>query len=137
MRAVVDKNVAAYYLLGTQPFANEAQQFWREIDETLAPAVWEAELANALWMAIRTGVLTLEEGQKRLGLAAGLGIHSVSIRTLWRGSLVRAVNSGVAVYDALFLELADRERLLLATYDKKLLDSFPKVAKRPRAIFQQ
>jgi predicted nucleic acid-binding protein len=40
----------------------------------------------------------------------------------------------VAVYDTLFIELADRERLTLATFDRKLIQAFPALAKRPREI---
>jgi predicted nucleic acid-binding protein len=57
MKAVVDTNVVAYFLLGTRSFVDEALQFWQTVSETIAPAVWEAELANVVWMAIRTGVL--------------------------------------------------------------------------------
>jgi predicted nucleic acid-binding protein len=134
VRAAVDTNVVAYYLLGTEPFAHEARRFWQAVDASLSPALWEAELANVLWMAIRTGVLSAESGQKRLGLAARLGIRSVPNRKLWRGALARAVNSGVAVYDTLFVELAIRERLPLVTFDSKILDAFPEVAKRPEAL---
>jgi len=134
MRAVVDTNVVAYYLLGTHPFVDETRQFWQAADATVAPAIWEAELANVVWMAIRTGVLPAREGPKRLDLAARLGIRSISNRTLWRGALARALQSGLAVYDTLFVELARRERLLLATFDKGILKAFPGVAKRPHAL---
>jgi len=133
----VDTNVVAYYLLGTQPFAREARRFWQAVDHSLAPALWEAELANVLWMAIRTGVLSAESGQKRLGLTARLGIRSVPSRRLWRGALARAVSSGVAVYDTLFVELAIRERLPLVTFDSKILGAFPEVAKRPEALLPE
>ncbi|MGI8784591.1 MAG: type II toxin-antitoxin system VapC family toxin [Acidobacteriota bacterium] len=134
MKAVVDTNVVAYYLLGTQPFAEEARLFWREVDEVMAPALWEAELANVVWMAIRAGIVSFEEGRRRLGLAARLRIQSVGSSTLWHGALIRAVNSGVAVYDTLFVELATRERLPLATFDARIIGSFPEVARRPGVV---
>lgn len=137
MRAVVDTNVIAYFLLGTLPFADEAREFWRVVSEPVAPAVWEAELANVVWMAIRTGALPAAEGPKKLELAARLGIQSVPSRTLWRGALSRALESGVAVYDTLFVELARRERIPLATFDGKILKAFPEVAKRPGAIVEK
>jgi predicted nucleic acid-binding protein len=37
----------------------------------------------------------------------------------------------VAVYDTLFVELASRERLPLATFDGRVLSAFPEIAKRP------
>lgn len=130
----MDTNVIAHHLLGTAPFAEEAGQFWRAAGEVCAPAVWEAELANVLWMAIRKEILQPEEAISRLGLAARLGIYSVPSRNLWQGALVRAVPSGIAVYDTLFVELAHREGIPLATFDVHLCKTFPDIAKRPREL---
>jgi predicted nucleic acid-binding protein len=131
---VIDTNVVAYYLLGTEPFVEEARQFISIASHGLAPAVWEAELANVVWMAIRAGVLPPEEGPVRLKLAARMGIESVPTRSLCQGALLRSVMSGVAVYDTLFVELAVREGCSLATFDKGILRAFPDIAKRPGAL---
>jgi predicted nucleic acid-binding protein len=88
-------------------------------------------------MAVRSEVLVAEDGRKRLSLAAKLGIQSVPSKTLWHGALERAVQSGVAVYDTLFVELAKRENLPLATFDAKVLAAFPDVAVRPRVLAPQ
>ena len=134
MNAVIDTNVVAYFVLGTDPFVDEARTFIEAVDEAWAPAVWEAELANVLWMATRHHVLTIDEASKRLALADGLSIHAVPNRTLWQGALVRAYQSKIAVYDTLFIELAVRERLPLATFDAALLKAFPDIAVRPAAL---
>lgn len=134
MNAVVDTNVIAYFVLGTERFIDEAHDFMTALEEAWAPAVWEAELANVLWMATRHKVLSLDDAAKRLRLADGLGVHSVANRTLWQGTLVRAHHTNAAVYDTLFVELAVRERLPLATFDAALLKAFPHVAARPWAI---
>ena len=136
MKAVVDTNVIAYYLLGTEPFREECAKFWRRIEVALAPASWEAEITNVLWMAVRTGVIDLPEGLHRLDLAGDLEIQSVPTATLWHGALARASTSGVAAYDTLFVELADREGLPLATFDGAILKSFPKIAKRPTSLLR-
>ena len=136
MKAVVDTNVVAYHLLGTPRFAAEVAALLGAADEILAPALWEAELANVVWMAVRAGILPASVAPARLALAACLGVQSVPIRTLWHGALARSLRSGVAVYDTLFIELADRERLALATFDRKLIQAFPSVAKRPQAIMR-
>ena len=137
MTAIIDTNVVAYLLLGTERFVAESRRFMSEVSQGLAPALWEAELANVVWMAIRQGVMTPEEGPRRLALATRLGIYSVPSRTLWQGALVRAVSSGVAVYDTLFVELAVREKLPLATFDRKVLKRFPEVASRPGDLIPQ
>lgn len=131
VKAVVDTNVVAYLMLGTDRFVDEARGFMTALDEAWAPALWEAELANAIWMAVRHKVLPLDEAAKRLTLADGLRIHSVPNRTLWQGALVRAHEANVAVYDTLFVELAVREQVPLATFDGGVLKAFPSIAVRP------
>jgi predicted nucleic acid-binding protein len=134
MKAVVDTNVVAYFLLGTEPFAAEARRFLASLSNPMAPVLWEAEIANVLWMAIRAGVLPADEGPSRLNLAARLGIESVPTRTLLQGSLLRSVTSGIAVYDTLFVELARREACPLATFDRAVLKAFPDIAARPSTL---
>lgn len=134
MNAVVDTNVIAYLVLGTDRFVDEARDFMAGVEKAWAPAVWEAELANVLWMATRHKVLSLDEAAKRLTLADGLGVHAVPNRALWHGALVRAHQAKIAVYDTLFVELAVRERLPLATFDAALLRAFPDIAVRPGAV---
>jgi predicted nucleic acid-binding protein len=134
VKAVVDTNVIAYFILGTEPFAKETREFMTVLDEGWAPAVWEAEFANAIWMATRHNILSLDDAVNRLTIVLGLGIHVVPIHTLWQGALVRAYLSKVAVYDTLFVELAVREQLPLATFDAALLKAFPDVAIRPSAL---
>ena len=134
MRAVVDTNVIAYFLLGTEAFRHECERFWREVEDPIAPASWEAELINVLWMATRKDVLDLPEALHRLELARSMGIRSVSSSSLWQGALVRAHASGVAAYDTLFVELADREGIPLATFDEPVIKAFPRLAMRPRKL---
>jgi predicted nucleic acid-binding protein len=124
----------AYYLLGTKPFADEARRFLAVVGIGLAPVLWEAEIANVIWMAIRTGALTPEEGSARLSAAAQFGIEPVPVKSLCQGALARSVTSGVAVYDTLFVELAIRAGCSLATFDKGVLRAFPNVASRPGAL---
>ena len=134
LKAIVDTNVVAYYLLATEPFVEEVRAFWHRPLDLAAPTLWEAEMASVLWMAARTGVIEKRVALRRLGLAARLGIRSVPIRRLWRGALARALNSNVAAYDTLFVELAARERKPLVTFDVRLLSAFPDVAVRPSAL---
>ena len=134
LKVVVDTNVVAYYLLATEPFVEEVRGFWHRPLDLAAPALWEAEMSNVLWMAVRTGVIDKRLALQRLGMAARLGIRSVATRRLWRGALTRAMNSTIAAYDTLFVELAVRERRPLVTFDAKLLATFPEVAVRPHLV---
>jgi predicted nucleic acid-binding protein len=134
MKAVVDTNVVAYFLLGTEAFVDEARTCFETVSSLVAPAHWEAELTNVVWMAIRAGALTSEEGPTRLGLARRLGIESVATTTLCQGALLRAVTAGVSVYDTLFVELAARVACPLVTFDRAILRAFPSIARRPRDL---
>ncbi len=134
MKAVVDTNVVAYLVLGTEGFADEARTCFEIVTTPLAPAHWEAEVTNVIWMAVRAGVLVSEDGPARLGLARRLGIETVPTATLCQGALLRATTAGVAVYDTLFVELAARSRCPLVTFDKAVLRAFPDIAIRPRDL---
>ena len=135
MNAVVDTNVVAYYLLNTEPYAEECRRFWTRIGDVAAPASWQAEILSVVWMAVRTRVITPAESVTRLRAAAMLGIQAVPMRKLWRGALIRSIYSGISPYDVLFVELAIRRQVKLATFDVQLLRTFPEVAKRPSAIY--
>lgn len=134
MRVVVDTNVIAYYLLGTEQFVDEVKAFWSGVTTPLAPASWEAELTNVLWMAVRAKVLSEGEAIAKLDYVGSLGIDSIPISAMWRGALARSIRSGVAVYDTLFVELADKHGIALATFDGPVLRAFPSIARRPREL---
>ncbi len=134
MKAVIDTNVLAYLLLGTEGFVAESRTCFERVSTPLAPAHWEAELTNVVWMAVRAGVLSASEGPARLGLARRLGIEPVATGTLCQGALLRSIESGVSVYDTLFVELAARSACPLVTFDKAVLKAFPKIACRPRDL---
>jgi predicted nucleic acid-binding protein len=137
MNAVVDTNVVAYYLLGTEPFARETHDFWTTVVQPLAPAHWQAELVSVLWMAVRSGAIPADEGHRRLDFASRLRIRSQPIGPLWQAALSLGLNSGVSPYDTLFVALAQNHRLPLATFDKQVLKAFPTVAARPKDVLAQ
>jgi len=134
VKVVVDTNVVAYLLLGTEGFVAEARACFNTLSNPVAPAHWEAELSNVVWMAIRSGILPPAEGPVHLNLARRLGIESVNTTTLCQGALLRSVSSGVAVYDTLFVELAFRTGCPLVTFDKAVIKAFPEIAMRPRDL---
>jgi predicted nucleic acid-binding protein len=134
VKVVVDTNVVAYLLLGTEGFVEEAKGCFDTVSNPIAPAHWEAELTNVVWMAVRSGVLPPEEGPVRLSLARRLGIESVTTATLCQGALLRSIGSGLAVYDTLFVELAARTGCPLLTFDKAMIKAFPDIAIRPRDL---
>jgi len=134
VKAVVDTNVVAYFVLGTEKFARDARSCLEIVSNPTAPAHWEAELTNVIWMAVRKGVMPAEEGPARLGLARRLGIESVATATLCQGALLRAAATGISPYDTLFVELAVRSGCPLITFDQALLRGFPDIARLPTSL---
>ena len=134
LNAVVDTNVVAYHLLHTKPFGREVSEFWERAGRVTAPASWEAELTNVLWLAVRGGLFNADEGRERLRLARQLRIESVAVDQLWEGALVRATIADHPAYDTLFVELAERLEWPLVTFDRSLLRKFPEQAVRPKTI---
>lgn len=135
MKAVVDTNVVAYYLLETEPFLEECKRFWYAADKLTAPSSWQSELVNVLWLAVRQKVISESEAQNRLNFAATLSIHSVGVVDLWQGALRRSCTFNMSPYDMLFVELAEREGAPLATFDKDILKAFPSLAMHPGKLF--
>jgi len=131
LKAVVDTNVIAYHVLQTERFAAECKRFWHAVEEPVAPASWEAELVNVLWLMARQNVVTLSGALHLLDVAESLAIRSIPIGELWHGALTRGHVSGITAYDALFVELAERESLPLATFDEAVIKAFPRVAMHP------
>ena len=137
LSAVVDTNVAAYFLLGTEPYAAPCERFFAALRDGIAPSTWEVELGNVLWLAARSGVLPPSEALARLRLSRRLGITSVPPADLCQGALLRSIHSGIAVYDSLFVEVAIRSGRRLATFDGALLRAFPDIAARPDDLLEQ
>lgn len=131
LNAVVDASVVVYHLLDTRPFARKASGFFRRSGELYAPSVWEAEVANTLWMACRSGIIDTAQALTRIRWAGRLSICTVDIQRLWEGALLRAAETDHPVYDTLYVELARRLDVPLVTFDESLLTRFPSVARRP------
>ena len=134
MKAVVDTNVIAYYLLGTAEFETEVRQFWESVRDPLAPAILGSGDRQRRLDVGHAGALPDTGGPAKLHLARRLGIHTIATRALWHGALLRSVQTGVAVYDTLFVELAEREQAPLVTFDQRLLRSPPAIACRPAEL---
>jgi predicted nucleic acid-binding protein len=97
----------------------------------MAPASWAAELANVVWAVTRAGAISSADALERLRVASQLGIDSVDVTTLWAGAVSRAIDVDHPAYDTLFVELAHRRSVPLATFDQRVLDVFDDVAVRP------
>jgi uncharacterized protein (TIGR03382 family) len=83
------------------------------------PALWPLEVANALAVLVRRRKLADDERQAGLGWLRGLRVrvdHEMSALAFSRLSEL-ATTHRLSVYDAAYLELAVRRRLLLGCKD--------------------
>ncbi len=99
----------------------------RELMERHAyvPAIWPIEVANSLAVNERRGRLDARAVER---IAQRLPLLSVHVDTeglpLAFGRILElARRCGVTVYDACYLELAERKKLRLATLDAKLREA--------------
>ena len=109
-------------------FADEATQDTDRLRESLiagrafVPALWPIEVGNVLWVATSRGRITRDEWTRvRNSLKAlPVEIEPVSAGRVWEAVLMLADERGLSVYDAMYLELALRMQLPLATLDRRL-----------------
>ena len=91
-------------------------------DSAFVPALWPAETANVLLMATRRGRIAKDDWQQiRENLQAlPINIDPVSTDRVWGAVLELADTCRISADDAMYLELAIRLRLPLATLDGEL-----------------
>lgn len=86
------------------------------------PALWKLEVANVLQNGVLRG---RTDSSFRDGTLADLAMLPISVdsetdRQAWSATLHLADRYGLTLYDAAYLELAQRRRLPLATLDNEL-----------------
>jgi len=88
----------------------------------MVPSLWQIEIANSLTMAARKGRITLDERRELLIDLATLPIltDSETGARAWNASIKLADCHNLTLYDAVYLELALRRGLPLATLDMDL-----------------
>lgn len=126
MRYVLDSSVALKWVLAEADSARAIRlrdEFANGIHELLAPEVFTPEVGNALVFAERGGRIRPGEAAVLLKnvLRAAPVIHPSP------ASLLRAMETALstrhAVYDCLYVALAEREGCELVTADNKLIKS--------------
>jgi len=125
MAYVIDPSLALAWLLPDErnQDATAVRQAIEDGDDTWIPAHWWLEIGNALLMAERKGRITPEQTAQAFALIDALPLEQdeetaehIGARTI---SLAR--KHRLAIYDAAYLELAQRRGALLATFDAQLI----------------
>jgi predicted nucleic acid-binding protein len=125
-RFVLDASVALAWVLdrNADPYAALVQQRVQAGERAIVPLLWQLEVTNVLAMVLRRGVLTADEVAEGLRYFEGfLTAQAEVVSTLpgMREILRLARELDLTSYDALYVDLARREGLPLATLDKGLL----------------
>lgn len=123
MPFVLDASVAVVWHLEDEDSEYSERILARlNTEGALAPSIWPMELANVLLVAERRGRLFREKVTAALNLSLRLpiSVQSVTTDTLFNSIVDLARHEGLSVYDAMYLDLAVREGLPLATLDNDL-----------------
>lgn len=123
IRFVLDCSVAMAWC-----FQDEADSYSRAVlaslstDAAVVPALWPLEVVNVLAVAARRNRLSLAEASRFLELLCGLPLEVDGAPAVGEiGALFGlAREHKLSGYDAVYLQLAMRERLPLATRDTAL-----------------
>ena len=131
---VLDASVAAVWLLSSSKLP-ESEKHLRllEENEVVVPHLWHAEIGNILVIAMRRRQITIEQAAKRLDCLYDLKI-STDGQLDQKAALKLGRKHILTFYDAIYLELAIRRAVPLATFDKALAKSA--VAERVPLVFK-
>jgi predicted nucleic acid-binding protein len=120
MPFVIDASITASWLLPSESHQTADEAYARlAVDRALAPSLWWLEIRNVLVMNERRGRIDREQTRKGLELLARLPIE-IDDAIFEPGLLQLARRHRLTVYDAAYLELAQREAAALATLDVAL-----------------
>ena len=86
------------------------------------PTLWSYEVANSLTMAVKRGRITNKDRSESLKNLTKLNIRveHAELDVVWHDIVALADLHSLTVYDAAYLELAQRMRVPLATLDDAL-----------------
>jgi predicted nucleic acid-binding protein len=117
MRVVVDASVAVKWVLD-EP-GSEAAATLRE-QELIAPALWLAEAANALWRHAQTGEITGNEAVELFTELLQAPVATLPIEPHLEPALKLATEIRHPVYDCIYLALALHHQTYVVTADRRL-----------------
>ncbi len=91
----------------------------------IVPGLWRLEVANAFQSALRRKRISTDYRDGSLAVLAQLPIKTDADTDtyVWTTTLRLSERFGLTIYDAIYLELAQRRGLPLATLDKELREA--------------
>ena len=123
MSLVLDGSATVAWLIPEEHTA-PSQRVLEQVGDkgAIVPMLWRLEIANALTIAVRRKRISRDERAAALAKLSDLPIE-IDTETLvhaWTSSLALADRFNLTLYDACYLELAQRRALPLATLDTDL-----------------
>ncbi len=126
IRFVLDASLALAWFVDNPvvPYATRVKKSLVRDARAVVPGLWHLEMANGLAVAERRGILTAANATAGIVVIEQLLAQAIESSTDFvsiRQALTTARTLQLSAYDAVYLETARRERLPLATLDRKLL----------------
>jgi len=125
-RFVVDASVATKWYLRDEEYMDKAASLLLDFAQgknyLLAPSFIQYELANAINVARRRGRLADEVARESAEDFFSLGLHLADGSDLILSAFDFSSQLGIALYDALYLTLAENLSLPFITADKELYE---------------
>ena len=133
---VVDASVVIKWFV---PEVNsEAARRWLDTShDYLAPDLVFPEAGNAIWKKVRRGELAVDDARRLARDISGAAIEAIPMRGLLPDAQALALNTGMTVYDAMYLALAIRLETQAITADARLLQvaqKYPLIARHIRSV---
>lgn len=123
MSLVLDGSATVAWLIPDER-AVASQRVLDQVGEAgaVVPMLWRLEIGNALTLAVRRKRISRADRADALAKLSDLPIEADSETFVhaWTSTLALADRFGLTLYDACYLELAQRRNLPLATLDKDL-----------------
>ncbi len=126
MTVVLDCSATLAWIHGDERTEAVMALFRRVAAEgAVVPSLWHLEIANGLLVALRKGRISKAfqtEALSDLG-ELPIAVDEETEQHAWKATLELAAIYRLTLYDAAYLELAQRRRLPLATLDRALRDA--------------
>lgn len=122
---VLDASVALRWFLDhpVPAYANRVKQHLLRGVRAAVPALWHLEMSNGLIVAERRSILSsadVDQAMRDIDQFVAQAVETDSVAISARQNLATARAYQLSAYDAVYLDLARRERLPLATLDDRL-----------------
>src|SRR5271170_2265509 len=130
MRPVLDSSATSAWIYGDETTEAVQHLFDTVADEgALVPALWRLEIANSLTV-VRRGRIDAEFRNAALGdlTLLDIMIDPHTDAQAWTATLGLADRFRLTLYDAAYLELAQRLSLPLASLDDDLRSALPRIS---------